>query len=340
MPKVSIIIPVYNVEKYLAECLDSAIGQTLRDIEIICVDDGSTDRSPEILDKYAKKDSRIVVIHQENVGPGQTRNVGINLAKGEYIAFLDSDDVMKLTLCEKTVQIADCENADMTYFLFWSSHHERLSNFQRIIQSGNGCQLSTLDLIHNCLVWSMLWKTNFIYDNNLTFPVDFFVGEDFFFIWQALVLEPKISFVSECLYVHRYVQSSLSKDFNHGYFKDTVTMYANIKEILLNVNKYEGKWKDLFLETKLHGMVSGYYCVPIPQRQTMLEEIRTSIGKDERDFLNGSHHLPWHIIDFYNALDGSKIAEIKCIINTSLRKIRRTFKYNITLIKEKLRKTS
>ena len=88
VPKVSVIIPVYNVEKYLRECLDSVINQTLKDIEIICVDDGSTDSSGKILDEYAQKDKRIKVIHQENQGLGAAHNVGIDLAKGEYIGFV------------------------------------------------------------------------------------------------------------------------------------------------------------------------------------------------------------------------------------------------------------
>ncbi len=92
MPKVSIIVPVYNVEKYLSTCLDSLINQTLKDIEIICINDGSTDNSLNILNEYAQKDTRIIVINKENSGPGSCRNLGIEKATGEYIQFVDSDD--------------------------------------------------------------------------------------------------------------------------------------------------------------------------------------------------------------------------------------------------------
>ena len=91
-PKVSVIIPVYNVEEYLRECLDSVINQTLKEIEIICVDDGSTDNSLEILKEYAKKDNRITVISRKNKGVGYSRNEGINVSKGKFIAFMDPDD--------------------------------------------------------------------------------------------------------------------------------------------------------------------------------------------------------------------------------------------------------
>ena len=91
-PKVSVIIPVYNVEDYLRQCLDSVINQTLKDIEIICVDDGSTDKSLEILHEYEKKDSRITVLTQKNQYAGVARNVGMSVATGKYFVFLDSDD--------------------------------------------------------------------------------------------------------------------------------------------------------------------------------------------------------------------------------------------------------
>src|SRR5574344_2773158 len=111
--KVSLIIPVFNSEKYLDECLESAIGQTLTDIEIICVDDGSTDCSAEILHEYSKKDNRIKVLRQENLGQSTARNKGLKFASGEYIAFLDSDDFMKSDMLEKLYDKAKVENSDI-----------------------------------------------------------------------------------------------------------------------------------------------------------------------------------------------------------------------------------
>ena len=93
---ISVILPIYNTEKYLKQCLDSLIFQSYKDLEIICIDDGSTDCSGKIADQYVKKDERIRVIHQKNRGESKARNVGLNLAKGEYIAFVDCDDCGKL----------------------------------------------------------------------------------------------------------------------------------------------------------------------------------------------------------------------------------------------------
>ena len=100
-PKISIIIPIFNVENYLAKCLDSIINQTLMDIEIICVNDGSNDNSVDILNTYAQRDKRITIINKANGGLSSARNAGIRVANGEYICFLDSDDYFEFNACER-----------------------------------------------------------------------------------------------------------------------------------------------------------------------------------------------------------------------------------------------
>ena len=113
LPKVSVIVPVYNVEKYLSDCLDSLIKQTLKDIEIICVDDGSTDNSHKILLEYARKDDRILVLQQENSKQGTARNKGLEIAKGEYIGFVDSDDWVDEDFYEKLYIAAIEKDSDI-----------------------------------------------------------------------------------------------------------------------------------------------------------------------------------------------------------------------------------
>lgn len=115
-PKVSYIIPVFNVEKYLKECLNSVLGQTLQDIEVICVDDGSTDASPQILREYAAKDNRLRIIYQENKGAGAARNVGMKEAEGKYLFFMDSDDYCTADFLEKATNYADEKKSDILVF--------------------------------------------------------------------------------------------------------------------------------------------------------------------------------------------------------------------------------
>ena len=111
--KVSVVIPVYNVENFLRACLNSVRNQTLKDFEVICIDDGSPDKSGEILEEYAKRDTRFRIYHQENSGVSATRNRGVELAKGEYIKFVDSDDTIAPTTLEKCYKLAKDEDADI-----------------------------------------------------------------------------------------------------------------------------------------------------------------------------------------------------------------------------------
>ena len=115
-PKLSVIIPVYNVEKYLRECLDSLVCQTLKEFEIICVNDASTDNSLEILERYARNDARFIIISQENQGPGVARNNAIDIAKGEYIVFVDPDDWIETNALEKIYNHFKKTNADVVQF--------------------------------------------------------------------------------------------------------------------------------------------------------------------------------------------------------------------------------
>ena len=115
-PKISIIIPVYNAEKYLYECLDSLVNQTMKNTEIICIDDGSTDNSYEILCEYATKDNRFIILQQENKGAGAARNKGMEIAKGEFLAFLDADDFFEHDMLEITLNKIEKTQADFVIF--------------------------------------------------------------------------------------------------------------------------------------------------------------------------------------------------------------------------------
>ena len=115
-PKISVIIPVYNVEKYLRECLNSVINQTMEDIEIICVNDGSTDGSLDILKEYANNDNRLKIVDKKNTGLGPSRNVGLDYISGEYVMFLDSDDMLRNNACEIAYEKIKESNSDILSF--------------------------------------------------------------------------------------------------------------------------------------------------------------------------------------------------------------------------------
>ena len=129
MQKISVIIPIYNVEKYLSECLDSVIHQTLKDIEIICIDDGSPDKCGDIADSYAKDDNRIVVIHKENGGYASAINYGLSIANGEFISIVESDDICELNMLEEMYNGIINTNADFLIADFKSSLPSDFFNF-------------------------------------------------------------------------------------------------------------------------------------------------------------------------------------------------------------------
>lgn len=169
MPKVSVIVPVYNVEKYLKECLDSILGQTLADMEIICVDDGSTDCSGKILDEYAAQDGRVRVIHRENAGYGAAMNVGLDAARGEYIGIVESDDCilpdMYHTLYEEAASGSlDMVKSDAYYWLGSAGYKKRI--YYKHLEPFYNRVLSDVernvffDFIMN--IWTGIYKREFL----------------------------------------------------------------------------------------------------------------------------------------------------------------------------------
>ena len=146
---VSVVIPVYNVKKYIKECLDSVLNQTLNNIQIICVDDGSTDGSEKILDEYEKKDSRITVIHKANGGYGQAMNIGNAHARGEYIAILEPDDYIDIDMYEELYSIAKEKDLDFVksnYYRFWGDGESRKFEYAPL----NGDRDMYNKVLHKC----------------------------------------------------------------------------------------------------------------------------------------------------------------------------------------------
>ena len=180
--KVSVVVPVYNVEKYLRQCLDSIVNQTLKDIEIIVVNDGSKDSSLEIMQEYAAKDKRVVIIDKPNSGYGNSMNCGFDRATGEYIGIVESDDYIDLDMYENLYKAAKEEDAEVVksnFFLYWSGIEEE-SKFNAVVpydQCGKVFSPST-DLrgmkqvaYWNAQpsIWSAIYKRDFIRKNNIRF---------------------------------------------------------------------------------------------------------------------------------------------------------------------------
>lgn len=191
--KISIIIPIYNTDKYLPTCLDSIIAQTYKNIEIICINDGSPDNSLQILEKYAQKDSRMKIINQENKGVSVARNNGTNNATGEYILFVDADDWLELNCCEQLIK----NIGESDIIIFDTIRH--INNKIRI----NKHLETREDQILLTGIWNKMYKSTFLKSNKLLFPTGITHSEDFIFNNYIYIIEPKIKYCPEYLYNYR-----------------------------------------------------------------------------------------------------------------------------------------
>lgn len=204
--KISIVVPVYNVEYYLEACIRSIISQTYKNIEIILVDDGSKDRSGDICDLYAQKDLRIKVIHQINAGVSTARNEGIKIALGEYICFVDSDDKLKPDFLENF-----CLGYDISIQGYVSELNGKESpvSYRNLSSSKDVSKVYCLNDIHSGPV-SKLCRTNIIKEHEILFPQDVSFSEDTIFFLNYIRYCHSISVSSACGYVYQKREGSLS----------------------------------------------------------------------------------------------------------------------------------
>lgn len=238
MIKVSVIIPVYNVEPYLKEALDSVINQTLREIEIICIDDCSTDNSYNILEEYAKKDNRIIIIkNEDNMGVGYSRNVGEKLAKGEYIHFMDPDDCISLNFYECMYNTGKKYNSDIINMKTILDVEEYNLNIDKKLKYDDKeyeakIGLNNIYNSNNCIyftLWSKLLKRSFLFENNI-FSRENKKGAayDSDFVFRLLLYKPKASFNMEVIYYYRRFRKYSIIDLlqtNTEYLKNIIDNY-------------------------------------------------------------------------------------------------------------------
>lgn len=214
--RISVIVPVYNTEKYLRECIDSLINQTYTNLEIIIIDDGSTDKCPEIIDGYAKIDERIVVIHQKNAGVSAARNTGLNHATGEYVGFVDGDDYINPIMFESLVNEINEESIDVSICAIEGQkcigQKERyiFNNKEAIIEMHRG----NLFMGH---LWNKLIKRSVI--EEVRFNEEIAILEDLLFLHYVLIKANRVSYINKRLYHYRSNPKSalLCNEFKNTY---------------------------------------------------------------------------------------------------------------------------
>lgn len=255
--KVSIIVPIYNMERFLNNCIESIINQTYKNLEILLINDGSTDKSEKICNNYKKKDNRIKIINQKNSGISVARNTGLHYATGDWIMFIDSDDWVEYDMVERLITIANIENAEIvqcnSYYVYENEIIKRAGifpNYQRrtdienikldIIspkydEIENNTYTRAIRAVHGKLYKSTILK-------NKKFLENIFVFEDGIFLLNVLDDVKTYILTNEYLYFYRVTENSISKKFSSDYLNQIEQIMENIKEYVVkqkNREKFE-----------------------------------------------------------------------------------------------------
>ena len=281
LPVVSVIVPVYNTAPYLHKCLDSVLGQTMPELEVICVNDGSTDDGPAILAEYAASDGRIRLISQENRGLSAARNRGMEIARGKFVYFLDSDDFIEPTTLEKAVKIAEdlqLEIVRFGYERYYDSESMYELHYKEHIQLDNTIGVCTgveyLRMMkdakrYSCEVWDILWLRSFLEKNHLLFK-EGIIFEDHLFSFQAFFCAKKVMHVPEVLYHYRVRPNSLVTMPDRP--RKTVGFFSSAEDVLASALHGEfDPAEERELSRAFSGMIRAsamnYSCLPTEDRK-------------------------------------------------------------------------
>jgi glycosyltransferase involved in cell wall biosynthesis len=247
--KVSVVMPVYNAFDYLRPAMDSVLDQTLKEIEVICIDDGSTDHSLDILKEYQEKDARIRIVTENNAGPSTARNKGLVRARGEYTIFLDADDFFEPDLLSTLYALAEENSLDIALCEF-DIYNEKHAHFTRqapqphedILSGGRVVSKSEEpDYILQChtgYIWNKLFRTEFLRAKELTFAPELYVFEDIYFTTATFSLAERIAATDRVLVHHRVHSEQSRPRLFRKYLNQIPVVYLRIKEFLTSHGLY------------------------------------------------------------------------------------------------------
>ena len=279
--KVSIIIPIYNSNKYLKECLDSIINQTYSNLEIILIDDGSKDNSFDICEEYAKKDKRIILKKKNNEGVSATRNLGIEICTGKYILFIDSDDYCNENMIEKILY--NSQKNDLIICGYNKIYKNKKVHYIVKNKEKNIEDMVINDESVGGYLWNKLFKTSIIKENNIRFDKDIHFCEDLLFVLSYIKNINSVSYIDEELYNYRMRRNSVTFNF---YNKKNVTILEAIEKIIEVItapnNKEKMKYKYLIYYYKLKKYINNKDNINksiINNQKKIIKENCTSLSK-------------------------------------------------------------
>lgn len=250
---VSIIVPVYNAEKHLADAIQSVLDQTYSNFELIAVNDGSTDRSLEILQRFT--DQRVRIINKENTGVSDTRNVAIKAATGEFVCFLDADDYYSPCYIQRMYETAIANDADMVvcnyvpfrgkpYFSEEKSTAVSVQSTEALVQAG---VLTS--------AWTKLIKTSTLSKLNILFERNMSFGEDLFFCWKTFLASENVWMINEKLYGYRMTDSGATSKYHPELYEKYKAAFTDLKAFGKTVNKDDEYAMDVFFATRMPSFV-------------------------------------------------------------------------------------
>jgi glycosyltransferase involved in cell wall biosynthesis len=264
-PLVSIVIPVYNVEKYLRECVDSILSQTYKNTEIILIDDGSTDQSGRICREYAKLDHRIIIKKQQNKGLSAARNTGFSLSIGEYVIFLDSDDFFDKNLLRNMVLALKKDNADMAicrFDMYDTKLNKKLPGWQDFSKMPIKA-FSVEELNHSIFplaivgsqVWTKMLRRDFLVSNDIKYDNKLRRAEDVPFTGEAIFKAKKIVLIDEPLVHYRFNSGTSNTDRIGPYATNIIDAFVRLKDILITCGElklWEKAFGEFYIENIRH----------------------------------------------------------------------------------------
>lgn len=284
--KVSVLVPIYNVENFLPQCLDSLINQTLPDIEIICINDGSTDNSKRIIESYAKKDDRIVTINKKNSGYGDSMNRGLQKATGEYIGIVESDDYIELNAFERLYQLAKEFNADIVRSNYYHYKGGKNTKFSYIEPTDT---LRVIDPISRTwifyqapAIWSAIYKREFLEENKINFlPTPGASYQDTGFNFKALASTHKIVFTNEA-FLHYRLDNESSSVNNPGKVFNVCSEYEEIENFLKEKGIYK-EYGEIMQVAKFGAYYWNIYRLEPKLRRKFVSEVKNEYLSAQKD---------------------------------------------------------
>ncbi len=302
---VSVIIPVYNVEKYLAECVDSVLGQTYKNLEIILVDDGSTDTSGKMCDEYAEKDERVRVIHKKNGGLSSARNAGIEVCRGEYLCFLDSDDLYVPDAVRILLDKACAESADTVFFNAYSfaddAYEGRITQgygHKHDYKTDSGVQV-TKKLLENkefryssCLIFI---NSSYLKGRNILF-YEGIINEDMLFTFKAMLCAETVGYIPDKLY-HRRVRemSIMTTKKTELSYKSSLSIYYDLCELAKNLHGEARAVTELYISQNAVRVFNKYKALD---------------NEEKKRYKDAQNSFKAHVLE--NAAYGDRALKYKC----------------------------